>query len=169
MIRLLLITDEMNTENVGDTEHTKTSEEVSEKEKTALDPKGLLAKLQEISPTFRDCKPVALRIDKSIQERFPDLDRKIIRIAMRMHTTSTRYLKAVEKGTHRYDLNGDECGEIAAEHREHAAQTLKERFAEAARRKRDKMKEEAVRQREEVAEQRRVEKLQQLVGRFSRH
>lgn len=133
-----------------------------------LDPRGLLAKLQEVSVTFRDFKPVALRIDKSIMGRFPDLDKKVVRIAMRMHTASTRYLKAVEKGSHRYDLDGNESGELTQEHREHAAQTLKERFAEAAKKKRERQKEELDRQRAEEAERRKAEKLQQLVGRFAK-
>ncbi len=159
----------MNTETVSATESAEATEASPHQEKPSLDPRGLLSKLQEISPTFRDYKPVALRIDKSIMERFPELERKIVRIAMRMHTTSTRYLKALEKDTHRYDLDGNQCEEITQEHREYAARTLKERFAEVARRKREKQKEEALKQREEAAEQRRADKLQQLVGRFSKH
>lgn len=134
----------------------------------SLDARGLLQKLQEISPTFRDCKPVALRIDKSIGERFPDVDRKTVRTAMRIHTASTRYLKAMEKGTHRFDLDGNEDGEVTEEHRAHAAQTLKERFAEAERRRRDKRRQEQERQRAEEAERRKAEKMQQLLSKFSR-
>lgn len=159
----------MNTDSVTVVETAEKPEIPQNDKKPSSDPKELLAKLQEISPTFRDCKPVALRIDKSILERFPDWDRKTLRIAMRMHTASTRYLKALQRGTHRHDLDGNECEEIAQEHRDYAAQTLKERFAEAARRKREKQKQEAERQREAEAEERRAEKLQQLVGRFSKH
>ncbi len=135
----------------------------------ALDARALLKKLQEISPTFRDCKPVALRIDKSIGERFPDVDRKSIRTAMRIHTALTRYLKAMEKGTHRFDLDGNEDGEVTEEHRAHAAQTLKERFAEAERRRRDKRKQEQEQRRAEEAERRKAEKMQQLLSKFSRN
>jgi len=39
---------------------------------------------------------------------------------MRIHTTSTRYLKAMEKATHRFDFDGNENGELSAEHRAHA-------------------------------------------------
>lgn len=134
----------------------------------ALDPRGLLQQLQALSPTFREYRPVALRIDKAVAERFPDAERKVIRTAMRLHTASTRYLKAMEKATHRYDLEGNEAGEVSEEHRQHAAQTLKERFAEASRRKREQQQKEREAQREAEAERRKTEKLQQLLGRFSR-
>jgi len=126
-----------------------------------LDSRGLLLKLQEASPTFRDCKPLALRIDKAIGERYPELERKVIRTAMRLHTASTRYLKAMEKATARFDLDGKENGEVTDEQRAHARQTLKDRFAESA--KRQKAKRE-----EDEAERRRAEKLQQLLGKFSK-
>jgi ProP effector len=132
------------------------------------DPRALLLELQKSSVTFRDYKPVALRIDKAILARFPALDRKVVRSAMRMHTASTRYLKAMEKATLRFDLDGQEAGEVTEEHRAFATQTLKERFAEAARRKRDKLKQDQAREREQEAEQRKAEKLQQLVGKFGR-
>ena len=107
-------------------------------------------------------------LDKAVAERFPDAERKVIRTAMRLHTASTRYLKAMEKATHRYDLEGNEAGEVSEEHRQHAAQTLKERFAEASRRKREQQQKEREAQREAEAERRKTEKLQQLLGRFSR-
>ncbi len=147
---------------------TPAQPEAAQAAKPGLDPRGLLQKLQEVSITFREFRPVALRIDKAVAERFPDVDRKVIRSAMRTHTASTRYLKAMEKATHRFDLDGNTCGEVAEEHRAHAAQTLKERFAEVARRKREAQKQDEARRREEEAERRKAEKLQQLVGRFSR-
>lgn len=145
-----------------------TEPQTQAKSPDAVDPRALLAMLQAASVTFRDYKPVALRIDKTVGERFPEVDRKVVRAAMRIHTNSTRYLKSMEKATHRYDLDGNENGEVSEEHRGHAAQTLKERFAESARKKREKQKQDELRQREEEAERRKAEKLQQLVGRFSK-
>src|SRR5690606_21763125 len=133
-----------------------------------IEPREVLRRLQEVSPTFRDCKPLALGIDKAIRERFPEFDRKVVRAAMRMHVSSTRYLKAVEKATERFDLDGNANGELTDEHRSHAAQTLKERFAAAAKRKREQEKEARARQRAEESEQRKTERLQQLVGKFSK-
>jgi ProP effector len=132
------------------------------------DPRALLAKLQEASPTFRELRPLALRIDKAIAERFPELDRKAIRSAMRMHTASTRYLKVMEKASARFDLDGNADGEVTEEQRAHAKQALKERFAEVARRKKAALEQEKARREAEEAEQRKAEKLQQLLGRFSK-
>src|SRR5690554_2131415 len=133
-----------------------------------IEPREVLRRLQEVSPTFRDCKPLALGIDKAIHARFPEFERKTVRTAMRMHVSSTRYLKAVEKATERFDLDGNVDGEVTEEHRSHASQTLKERFAAAAKRKREEQKEQQARERAEKAEQRKAERLQQLVGKFSR-
>ncbi|MDT3672367.1 MAG: ProQ/FINO family protein [Aromatoleum sp.] len=136
--------------------------------KSQIDARGLLAKLQEISPTFREVRPLALRIDKAIAARFPDLDRKVIRSAMRQHTASTRYLKAMEKATERFDLDGKVDGEVTGEQREHAKQTLKERFAEVAKRKKAALDAEKAQRAAEDAERRKAEKLQQLLGKFSK-
>ncbi len=136
--------------------------------KSQIDARGLLAKLQEISPTFREVRPLALRIDKAIAARFPDIDRKVIRSAMRQHTASTRYLKAMEKATERFDLDGKVDGEVTAEQREHAKQTLKERFAEVAKRKKAALDAEKAQRAAEDAERRKAEKLQQLLGKFSK-
>lgn len=136
--------------------------------KSSLDARGLLLKLQETSPTFREVKPLALRIDKAVAERFPDVDRKVIRNAMRIHTATTKYLKAVEKATARFDLDGQESGEVTEEQRQHAAQTLKERFAEVAKRKKAAAEQEKAQREAEEAERRKTEKLAQLVGKFAK-
>ena len=136
--------------------------------KPQIDARGLLQKLQAASPTFRDVKPLALRIDKAVAERFPELDRKVIRSAMRMHTASTRYMKAMEKATARFDLDGKEDGEVTEEQRAHAKQTLKERFAEVAKRKKAALDAEKAKREAEEAERRKAEKLQQLLGKFAK-
>ncbi len=126
-----------------------------------IEPRAMLKRLQSESPAFRDCKPLALKIDVNILERFPEFDRKNLRIAMRMHTASTKYLKAVERGSERFDLEGKPVGEVTQEQREHAAATLKERFAAVARQQREKRE-------AEEAERKREEKLKQLVSKFGR-
>ena len=126
-----------------------------------IEPRALLQRLQKEFPAFRDCKPLALKIDASIAERMPDIDRKSLRAAMRMHTASTRYLKAVERAQQRFDLEGQPAGEVTEEQRTHASTTLKERFAAVAKQQKDKREAEA-------AEKRRTEKLQQLMTKFGR-
>jgi len=129
--------------------------------RAVIEPRALLQQLQALSPTFRDYKPLALRIDANILERFPQFERKTLRAALRMHTASTRYLKAVERSTERFDFDGNVAGEVTEEQRKHAATTLKERFAAVA--KQQRAKREA-----EEAERRRNEKLQQLVSKFGK-
>lgn len=126
-----------------------------------IEPRAILKRLQAESPAFRDSKPLALKIDASILARFPDFDRRNLRIALRMHTASTKYLKAVERGGERFDLDGKAAGEVTGEQRLHAATTLKERFAAVAKQQREKRA-------AEEAERRRAEKLQQLVSKFGR-
>lgn len=132
------------------------------------EPRGLLDWLRQTYPTFGDCKPLALRIDAEIAKRHPELARKALRTALRIHVNSTRYLKAIEKGRERFDLDGAVAGEITDEQRAHAAQTLKQRFAEAVRAKREKEAQARAAEKAAEAERRRSEKLQQLVGKFSR-
>lgn len=126
-----------------------------------IEPRALLQRLQKEFSAFRDCKPLALKIDASIAERMPDIDRKSLRAAMRMHTASTRYLKAVERAQQRFDLEGQPLGEVTEEQRAHASSTLKERFAAVAKQQKDKREAEA-------AEKRHTEKLQQLMTKFGR-
>lgn len=127
----------------------------------AAEARALLQQLSATFSVFRECKPLALRIDASIRERMPEIERKLLRSALRMHTASTRYLKAVERSQARFDLDGEAAGEVTAEQREHAATTLKERFATQARQQKEKRV-------AEEAEKRRSEKLQQLMDKFGR-
>lgn len=129
--------------------------------KQRIEPRALLQRLQKEFAAFRDCKPLALKIDASIAERMPEIDRKSLRAALRMHTASTRYLKAVERSQQRFDLDGQPAGEVTEEQRTHAATTLKERFAAVAKQQKEKREAEA-------AEKRRTEKLQQLMSKFGR-
>lgn len=158
MARVSRLFSSMNTEPTSD-QAAAAAEGVPQKPK--LEPRAILQRLQAASPTFRDCKPLALRIDATIHERFPEFERKSLRGALRMHTASTRYLKAVERSTERFDLDGNVSGEVTEEQRTHAATTLKERFAAVARQLREKRE-------AEEAELRHAEKLKQLVTKFGR-
>lgn len=110
---------------------------------------------------FRDCLPLAIGIDKQVKERLPDVDKKLLRIALGIHTHSLRYLKSVEKARHRYDLDGNVVAELLDEHRQHAAQTLKERLKKDAERRR-------VQREAEALESQRLEKMNQLVEKFGK-
>lgn len=117
---------------------------------------------------FRDCLPLAIGIHKAIKERQPDIDAAQLRLALRIHTASTRYLKAQVTGKERFDLDGAVAGQVTDEQREVASTTLKERFKKAAERRRadEKAKQDALK--EQQAQQQRQEKLGQLAAKFNR-
>ena len=81
---------------------------------------------------FHDCQPLALGIHKAIKERLPGIDARQLRDAMRIHTASTRYLKALSQANTRFDLDGAPAGEVTAEQRQQASATLRERFKKKA-------------------------------------
>ena len=125
------------------------------------DTRALLKTLQERFEVFRNFSPLAIGIDKQVFEKLPELSKKSLRLAMRSHTISTRYLKEMEKGTVRLNLDGSPAGEVTYENRQHASEQLKERFKKQAEQRREA---EAAAK----AEQRRQEKLSQLTEKFGR-
>ncbi len=105
--------------------------ETATTEKTT-DVRALLKDLQERFAVFRNHSPLAIGIDKQLFAALPDLSRKSVRLAMRSHTMSTRYLKEMEKATQRLNLDGTPAGEVTDENRQHATEQLKERFKKQA-------------------------------------
>lgn len=123
--------------------------------------RALLKRLQTQFPAFRDCLPLAIGIDKQLHTELPDVSRKVLRIALGIHTNSLRYLRAMEKATHRFDLHGKQGDEVTDTHRTHASEILRERFKkDADQRKAQKAAAEAARIH--------AEKLAQLSEKFSR-
>jgi ProP effector len=125
------------------------------------DARKLLKSLQERFAVFRECRPLAIGVDKQIIAREPEVSRKILRIALGIHTRSVPYLKAMEKATVRFDLDGNAADEVPQEHRKHAAEMLRERFKKVAEQRK------AQREAEET-ERRHAEKLNALAAKFSR-
>ena len=128
---------------------------------------ALLETLNASYAVFRDCKPLALGIHKTIKERMPELDVAQLRSAMKIHTASTRYLKAQVVGKERFDLDGNPAGEVTEEQREVASTTLRERFKKAAERRKADEAAQKEAQKEQEALQKRQEKLAQLAERFN--
>ena len=127
----------------------------------AQEARNLLKSLQDKFQVFRDHMPLAIGIDKQLLAQEADLNRKILRLALGMHTNSFRYLKSMESAKQRFNLDGSDGGEVPEEHRKHASEILRERFKkEVARRKAQK---EA-----EAQEKQRTEKLNQLVQKFGK-
>jgi ProP effector len=96
--------------------------------------------------------------------RLPGLNRKIMRAALGIHTGSMRYLRAMEKATVRYDLDGTPGAEVTDTHRLHAKEQLQQRFKKEAERK--KAERDAAVQAE--SDRKRQEKLEQLASKFAR-
>jgi ProP effector len=126
--------------------------------------RALLKEFQEKFEVFRDSMPLAIGIDKQLLARLPELDRKVLRIALGMHTNSSRYLRRMAKATTRVDLDGNTADEITEAHRTHAAEMLKERAKKEAEQR--KVQREAAEA--EEAARKRNEKLNQLAAKFSR-
>jgi len=138
--------------------------------------RSLLKQLQHQFPAFRNCLPLAIGIDKQLLARVPGLDRKTMRAALGIHTGSLRYLRAMEKATVRYDLDGVAGAEVSDTHRQHAKEVLQQRFKkEADRKKVEREASQAEREAERLAEQAeeanrlRQEKLLQLATKFARN
>jgi ProP effector len=131
---------------------------------TADSPRALLKQLQQQFAAFRNCLPLEIGIDKQLLARMPDLNRKLMRAALGIHTGSMRYLRAMEKATVRYDLDGKPGAEVTDTHRQHAKELLQQRFKKEAERKKAERDAAA----EAEAERKRQEKLQQLASKFSR-
>ena len=106
---------------------------------------------------FGNCLPLAIGIHKVIRERQPEIGDSGLRFALRLHTGSTKYLKAIANGTQRFDLDGNPAGEITAEQKQQALETIKERFRKVAERKKA-----------EQQQQERQEKLQKLAEKFNK-
>lgn len=132
------------------------------------DARVLLKDLQARFDVFRNHSPLAIGIDKQVFAQMPEVEKKALRLAMRSHTISTRYLKEMEKGTVRLNLDGTPAGEVTDENRQHAAELLRERFKKQIEQR--KAAEAATKAAEAAAkaEQLRAVKLSQLAEKFAR-
>jgi ProP effector len=93
-------------------------------------------------------------------ERIPGINPQQLRLAMRMHTASARYLKALTNGETRFDLDGNVAGPVTPEQKQQALDTLRERFRKGAEQHKARL---LARQQE----QQRREKLVKLAEKFN--
>lgn len=133
-----------------------------------VDARALLKDLQARFDVFRNNSPLAIGIDKQVLAQLPELEKKALRLAMRSHTISTRYLKEMEKATQRLNLDGTPAGEVTDENRQHAAELLRERFKKQVEQR--KLADATAKAAEAAAkaEQQRAAKLSQLAEKFGR-
>ena len=108
-----------------------------------LSPAACGARLAELFPALftapgapGPAKPIKLRIHADIQARAPGVfSKRMLGIFFSRYTTSNAYLRALSIAPHRFDLDGQPAGEIAAEHRQAATDELARRHALAAERR----------------------------------
>ena len=93
---------------------------------------AVLISLRSTFPVFQECRLLAIGIHKTVLERIPGINPQQLRLAMRMHTASARYLKALTNGEIRFDLDGNAAGAVTPEQKEQALDTLRERFRKGA-------------------------------------
>jgi len=128
------------------------------------DVKQVLAQLADKFPMCfslaGDAKPLKVGIFQDLTERLTDDDaisKTQIRHALRLYTSSWRYLAAVKEGVARVDLDGNPGEVIDEQQASHAAQTLEQSKAKAAERRKARIAEERAKQRELQKEQRKVQ------------
>src|SRR5262249_32353320 len=64
-------------------------------------------------PEAKKRKPLKVGIFEDLKAAAPDINRKMLRLALRMYTTSGAYLFACIKGHKRVDLNGNAVEEVS--------------------------------------------------------
>lgn len=123
--------------------------------------------LNERYAVFRDALPLAIGIHKEVLKALPEIDGGKVRLALRRHVGSTRYLKAVANGDDRYGLDGQPAGKITEEQKKQAVDALRERFKKGADRRRAELQAQQEKERAAAREKQRQEKLLQLASKFN--
>jgi sRNA-binding protein len=101
---------------------------------------------EEFSLCFnpKETKPLKLNIDKDLflfLEKEGSPSKAKLRDALTFYTNNIHYLEAIIKGTHRYDLEGNQVQEITQEQKAYAQEKF-ERTLQAIRAKKQLKKEE---------------------------
>ncbi|MGB4911976.1 MAG: ProQ/FINO family protein [Candidatus Dechloromonas phosphoritropha] len=142
--------------------------ESAQKPNSSVDARALLKDLQSRFDVFRNFSPLAIGIDKQLIAQEPELNRRALRLALRSHTMSTRYLKEMQTASARLNLDGSAAGEVTEEARTHSGDLLRERFKKQAEQRKAEQETARAAQEAAQAEQRRLEKLNQLTEKFGR-
>ena len=100
----------------------------------------VLSQLIAAYPVFRDAQPLAIGIHKAILAAHSEIAKEALRITLKRHVSSTKYLKSVSAGGARFGLDGLPAGEITPEQQELATQTIKDRFRKQAELRRGALK-----------------------------
>ncbi len=95
--------------------------------------KDVIAFLAERFPlcftTEGETRPLKIGIFQDLVTRVPDTDnvsKTQLRSALRLYTSSWRYLYGIKLGAQRVDLDGNACGDLEQQHVDHARKQLEE-------------------------------------------
>ena len=97
----------------------------------------------EIFTQGPDLPPLSLQIHKELlnyRSENPALSSRIVREVLKRHTNSYGYLYGMLKSNSRYDLGKNRVGEVSAEHRRWARETLRKKQKLAQKVRRDAVK-----------------------------
>ena len=75
-------------------------------------------------PKAKKRKPLKVGIFEDLTAAAPDINRKMLRLALRIYTTTDAYVFACSKGHKRIDLNGNEVEEISERDKARAREIL---------------------------------------------
>ena len=102
---------------------------------TKQDIDAALARLAEAFPQtfvlekYRPHRPLKVGIAADIPARCPELERRVLSVALSVYTRRVMYLKGMVAGAARVDLDGNPAGEVTAGDAEYAAAKLAEILA----------------------------------------
>ena len=79
------------------------------------------------APKGEPKRPLKLGIHNDLRAAAPDISRRLIRIALEDYTTGNSYLRSMDAGAARLDLEGWPAGEVSITHAKLARQQLERR------------------------------------------
>jgi len=97
---------------------------------TKQDMDAALARLAEAFPQtfvlekYRPHRPLKVGIAADIPARCPELERRVLSVALSVYTRRVMYLQSLVAGATRVDLDGNPVGEVTARDAEYAAAKL---------------------------------------------
>jgi ProP effector len=80
--------------------------------------------LNTFFPEAKKREPLKVGIFEDLTAAAPDVNRKMLRLALRMYTATDSYLLACSKGHKRIDLNGNEVEEVSEKDKARAREIL---------------------------------------------
>jgi sRNA-binding protein len=101
-------------------------------------------------PESKKRKPLKVGIFQDLKVAAPDIEPKMLRLALRVYTTSGAYLFACSEGYKRVDLNGNAVEEVSEKDKARAREILEARKKKGARAEAQEAEAERLKDKEEA-------------------